>query len=626
LLARPALAGALVVLLAALAALTATSATALSPVTGGYGPSGRYSLDGQWLFRLQHRLKPKVVKSLPVASTAKGWSHEAVPGTWNANEALDPHMRGEVAWYRKDFTLPSADPRYGWAVRFQSVNNRVQVWLNGHRLGSHAGPYLPFQLTLPSRLLSRKGVNRLVLRVDSTRLRSDLPGVNNWWNYGGILRPVELQRIRTVGFDSVQVLPELPCPTCAATILWRATVRNYAATPQRVRLRASYGALAVDLGTAVLPGQGVRTLYTSSALPTPRLWSPKSPYLYAARIVLDGNGPHERGWQPLSSYELRSGVRSVAVAPDGTMRLNGEVLNVRGAGLIEDSPQLGAALDYGYELKLITAAKELGATAIRTQYPLDERLEELADRMGIVLWSEVPLDKAPHRLLVSPAFRLKAVGELQQDILANANHPAIVVWSIANELSSRPEAGQGAYIAEASAAAHAMDPTRLVGLAVAGYPSAGCQTAYYAPLDVIGLNDYFGWYKGPHGELADRNGLSAYLDSMHACYPSKAIMVTEFGAEANREGPVTEPGSYAFQQDFVRFHLEVFASKPWLAGAFYWALQEFRVTPGWGGGNPKPTPPMHTKGLIAFYGYRKPAFYEAQRLYQATDQIHPPSS
>ncbi len=608
------------------ALVMAASAFALAPSSTGEGPSGRYSLDGTWLFRSQHRLKPKLVKRLPGAPSAAGWSHASVPGTWNANEARDPKMKGEVAWYRKDFVLPSADPGYSWALRFQSVNNRAEVWLNGHRLGAHEGAYLPFQLTLPSSALSRKGVNRLVVRVDSTRLRSDLPGVNNWWDYGGILRPVELLRIQNVGFVSVQALPQLPCPTCAASISWRASVRNYTAGAQQVRLTGVYGTLTVDLGIATIPAQTIHTFTGVTSLPAPRVWSPSSPYLYSARLTLSGLGRHGRGWRPLGAYSLRSGVRSVAVAPDGTMRLNGEVLNVRGAGLIEDSPTLGAALNDAYERKLIAEVKELGASAIRTQYPLDQRMEELADENGILLWSEIPLDKAPHRLLASASFRAKATEELQADILANANHPAIVVWSIANELSSKPESAQGAYIAQASALAHKLDPTRLVGMAVAGYPSAGCQAAYYAPLDVIGLNDYFGWYKGPHGELADRGGLSPFLDAMHACYPSKALMVTEFGAEANREGPVTEPGTYAFQQEFVKFHLETFASKPWLAGAFYWALQEFRVTPGWGGGNPKPTPPMHTKGLIAFYGYRKPAFYEAQRMYKETVQIHAPQS
>jgi Glycosyl hydrolases family 2, TIM barrel domain/Glycosyl hydrolases family 2, sugar binding domain len=606
------------------AALPAPGARALEPVTGRDGPSGRYWLDGSWLFRLQGKTKPKLLKRLPSDSSTHGWQTVSVPSTWNASEARDPKMKGEVAWYRKDFELPSPDPRFSWAVRFQSVDTRAQVWLNGRPLGSHTGAYLPFEIVLPSGLLRRTGANRLVVRADSTRVFTDLPGANYWWNYGGILRPVELVRVEHVGFASVQVLPQLPCPTCAASILWRASVRNYEHTPQTVRVRASYGGLAADLGTARIPAESVRTLSATSTLPAPRLWSLNAPYLYDVRLSLQGRGTHGKGWTQLSSYSLRSGIRQVEVAPDGTLRMNGQVLNLRGVGLIEDSLQTGAALNESQDLSLLAQAGELGATAIRSQYPLSERLEELADAKGLVIWSEIPLDSPAEYLLNSPAFRAKATGALEENILENSSHPSIAIWSIGNELSGKPQAGQYAYIAQAAAEAHALDPTRPVGMAVAGDPANGCQAGAYAPLNVIGLNDYFGWYAGIGGDLANREGLAGYLNAMHACLPGKALLVTEMGAEANREGPATERGTYAFQQEFVKYHLETFNSLPWLSGAFYWALQEFRVTPGWAGGNPKPSPPLHTKGLISFAGTRKPAFYEAQRLYRATDQIHAP--
>jgi beta-glucuronidase len=144
----------------------------------------------------------------------------------------------------------------------------------------------------------------------------------------------------------------------------------------------------------------------------------------------------------------------------------------------------------------------------------------------------------------------------------------------------------------------------------------------YAPLDILGINDYFGWYTGPNGQIADRNGLGPYLDQVRRCYRHKAIIVTEFGAEANRSGPVTEKGTYEFQQDFVRFHLAVFASKPWLSGALYWALREFRVRPGWNGGNPVPSPPLHTKGLLRFDdASKKPAWFDVQKSYTSTKQL-----
>jgi beta-glucuronidase len=195
-----------------------------------------------------------------------------------------------------------------------------------------------------------------------------------------------------------------------------------------------------------------------------------------------------------------------------------------------------------------------------------------------------------------------------------------MLWSIGNELSARPGPVQQFYIERAVRQAKALDPSRPVGLAVAGYPSAGCRPQY-AALDVIGINDYFGWYPGPNGTVADRTLLSDYLDSVHACYPTKAIVVTETGAEANREGPIEEKGTYSYQEDYVNFHFGVYATKPWLSGAMYWALQEFRVRPDWEGGNPRPTPPIHQKGVISFTGVRKPAFFDLQRIFKATLQL-----
>jgi beta-glucuronidase len=123
------------------------------------------------------------------------------------------------------------------------------------------------------------------------------------------------------------------------------------------------------------------------------------------------------------------------------------------------------------------------------------------------------------------------------------------------------------------------------------------------------------------GSSFDRRKLSAYLDHVHACYRDKALLVTEFGAEANRAGPAEEKGTYAFQQDFVNYHLGVFASKPWLNGALYWTLNEFRVRPEWEGGNPRPTPPIHQKALVGYDGTPKPAFADVQRIYKGTAQL-----
>jgi beta-glucuronidase len=209
---------------------------------------------------------------------------------------------------------------------------------------------------------------------------------------------------------------------------------------------------------------------------------------------------------------------------------------------------------------------------------------------------------------------------LADNILDNQNHPSVLLWSIGNELVTPVTGPEYAYIRGAAALAHRLDPTRPVGMAISDWPGVSCQPGY-APLDVIGFNDYFGWYDAGGGATDDRDSLGPFLDSFRACYPSKALMVTEFGFEANRHGPIEERGTYEFQADSLAYHLRVFNSKSWLSGAIYFPLQDFAARPGWSGGNPWGTPPFVQKGVVDLDGNLKPAWSVMSSMYHATRQI-----
>ena len=253
-------------------------------------------------------------------------------------------------------------------------------------------------------------------------------------------------------------------------------------------------------------------------------------------------------------YKLASGIRSITIA-DGHLMLNGRPLSLRGVGIHEDDPQTGFAIDSARRTQIVSQAKELGATMMRAHYPLHPEMYELADRLGLLIWSEIPVYAIKTQYLKrrerAPARRARADRQHRRQPEPRLDH-ALVDRQRALGTAG---AGAGATTSTAPCATrrrwtrHARS-----ALAVAGYPSAGCRPQY-APLDVIGINEYFGWYPGPNGQIADRDGLSDYLDSVRACYPNKAIFVSEFGAEANRDGPVEEKGTYAYQQDFVNYHL-----------------------------------------------------------------------
>jgi beta-glucuronidase len=591
------------------------------------GQDGRLLMSGPWLLRIDPA-DAGVAQRFFAQRTSVGWTPTTVPSAWNAGDDSSASFTGSVAWYRKDFRLPSSSRALSWIVRFESVNFRATVWLNGRQLGQHVGGYDPFELDLPN--LVRKGVNRLVVRVDNRRpgdptgAASDQPiPPGGWWNYGGLLREVYLRRVNRVDIADVQVAPSLPCARCAATITANADVRNVTRSVQLVHVTGRFGSSPLDLGTrTIAPGQTI-TFSTRLLVRRPRLWSPPHPNLYAVRFSATAAQGKAKS-TPAAGYSLHTGIRSLRVTKSGLLLLNGQIVHFRGVALHEDTLTQGAAMDNATRARLVALAKDAGATLIRAHYPLHPEFQELADREGLLLWSEVPaMYQLPEADVGRQVFRSLAFQELRDNLIANRNHPSVAIWSLGNEMPSVVGPNQAAYLRDGAALVHQLDPTRPVGLAFPGHPETPCQPGY-APIQVLGFNDYFGWYTGAFGDIADRDGLSPFLDALHACYPHTAVAVTEFGAEANRDGPVEEKGTYAFQGDFVQYHLNVYNTKPWLAGAVYFALQEFRVRPFWGGGNPWGTPPYHTKGLVRLDWTEKPAYAVLRAGFRAVRQFVSP--
>jgi beta-glucuronidase len=589
------------------------------------GQTDRYLLGGTWLYRAD-RADVGLAQRWQESSSTDGWAPVTVPNSYNAGDLSSQSYYGYVGWYRRDFTLPpNAFPRYvpasarRWIVRFESVIYRASVWLNGRDIGSHAGGYLPWELDLSG---LRPGMNRLIVRVDNQTGPADLPpgpGLN-WWNFGGLQREVYLRAVARADLEQVLISPRLRCLAgCAATVEEQVTVRNVTAAPQTVRLNGSYGGVPVHFGRATLAPHATWTAHASVRIAHPRLWAPNSPTLYRATLTLaDSAG------RPLGGYLDYSGIRSIVVR-HGRLELNGRPLDLRGVDLQEQNVDSGAALSPAQTMQLLAWVRQLGATVIRVHYPVGPLMEELADREGILIWSEVPVWGVSDQYFSQPGWLARAREVLRENVLDNQNHPSILLWSIANEPPQPPTNAEAAYIAGAVALVHRLDPTRPVGMAIMGIPDQVCYPAY-GPLQVIGANEYFGLFDEGGGVTDDRDALGPFLDSFRACWPTKALMMTEFGFDGNRNGPVEEYGTYQFQANMLAYHLGVFASKTWLSGAILQTLQDFAAFPGYTGGNPWPDPPLNQKGLVDPYGNEKPAFALVSASYRSTEQIGPPST
>lgn len=594
-----------------------------TPVAGALyetGADGKYLMGGKWLFR-QDAGDQGVRSGFARAASTAEWETVTVPHVWNARDVSDQSMLGSIGWYRKDFRVPRDARALKWNLRFESANYRLTAWLNGKPIGKHEGAFLPFEIPAKS---IQPGLNRLVLRIDSRTNAFDLPPGGpdetgrpdgGWWNYGGLPREVYLRRVEALDIEDAWVHSELPCRTCAATVFAETKVRNTASSSRAVRLAGTFGRLRFRFsGPSRLEPGAAATYRSRLRISEPSLWAPGNASLYRVRIsASDGRGAN-------ASWFLRHGIRSLRVVKGGRFMFNGRPVALRGASLHEDDLEVGNALTNQRRRADIEALRKLGATITRAHYPVHPYTLELADRFGILFWDQAPVYQLRANQLGNIPMRRRAVDYIKRQVVRDRNHASVISYSLVNELPARPGSGQELLIAQMADAARRKDPTRLIALDILGYPQVGPQDVYEV-VDAIGVNSYFGWYPGPNGTTVNRADLGAYLDLMHTAYPEKALFVTEFGAEANREGPIDEKGTYAFQQDFLRYHLSVYDSRPFLNGALIWILRDFRVKPGWEGGNPKPAPPVNHKGLLDTQGQEKPAFTEIARIFRATRQL-----
>jgi beta-glucuronidase len=590
------------------------------------GPAGRELLGGTWYFRQDDAFVGELERWY-AQDDLTGWTEVTVPHNWNAQDTS--LNLATVGWYRKEFKLPRS-PKYAqhfWKVRFEGSNYRTKVWLNGRQIGRYAG-FFPFEAELKG---LRRGRNTLVVKVSTLRSSTDLThwrpaayngyGTGGWWNFGGLLREVYARLVDTVDIEEVNVLPRLRRLRGPATVEVRTTLHNLTRKKRDVELVLDLDGELTTLEPETVRPLARRELTTRLTIKRPRLWQPGRPELY--KLTVGAVADEERR----ATYRLSFGVRKLETR-GSAMLLNGRKLNLRGASIHEDDPVEGGALSQTTRRRLIRRLRDLRATVTRSHYPLHPAFIEAFDRLGIMYWVQAPVYQIPNLHFDRPGVRAAATRAAELTVHNNLNHPSIFTWSLANEpAGSREEygvIGPGllTYIRDASAAVREIDDTRFVAIDRQSRVGEPLTSEAFSYLDVLGVNEYFGWYPSylptlPRGPTT-LDELGPYLDSLNAANPSLPLMITEFGAEARGPGPVEQAGTYEFQQKYVRDHLAVHASKPYVGGSIHWALRDFRVHPTWGGGAPEgwEIPPWHNKSLIEETGVPKPVYFEVRRMWK----------
>ena len=505
-----------------------------------------------------------------------------VPGDWNTQRDSLFNYEG-VIWYQRDFDY---QPREHHRVFFHigAANYKAILSVNGKLVCEHEGGYTPFDCEVTK--LLHPGKNFTVIAVDDARQADGIPTLNtDWFNFGGLTRDVSLVDVPESFIDDYDLHLN---PGRTAVEGW---VHLQDAAPG-ASVSVSIPELKLE-ADAVVDSQGRAPIKLNIA--GMQFWSPEQPKLY--RVMLKSGA---------DALEDEMGFRTVEVS--GTkILLNGKPIFLRGISIHAEAPYRGGRADNDEDVAtLLGWAQELGCNYVRlAHYPHDQRMTRATDRLGILVWSEIPVYWAEH--FDDPAVLKKAEQQLGEEIRRDRNKASIILWSIANETPNNPE--RTLFLKTLAQDVRKLDSTRLVTAALL-VRSEGHIKYVDDPLgeslDVLGANEYIGWYEQlPEG--ADTTEWKIAFD--------KPVVISEFGgdAKAGLHGAETERWTEEYQSSIFHHQLPMLNRIPQLRGMSPWILMDFRSPrrqlPGIQDG-------FNRKGLISDQGEKKQAFYILQKAYK----------
>ena len=505
-----------------------------------------------------------------------------VPGDWNTQRESLLFYEG-VIWYQRYFSYQKKEHTRTF-LYFGATNYQARVWLNGSKLGEHQGGFTPFDFEVTDKIAD--GENSIVVEVNNTRLADGVPGLHtDWWNYGGLTRSVQLIEMPETFIENYSVHLAKDGGHIEGWV-------QFNGAPQKSDVAIEIPELHVKQ-TAAVDSAGRAAFSFPAKL---ALWSPENPKLY--RVNISGEGDVVADDIGFRTIETR-----------GTqILLNGKPIFLRGICIHEEAPfRSGRAFSEADDSTLLGWAKDLGANFVRlAHYPHNEDMMRAADRMGLLVWEEVPaywdIDWK------NPATLDNAKAQLRDVIARDQNRAAVAMWSMSNETPISAE--RTVFLKSLAEYARQMDSTRLITSALNRVEHAGDVRNLNDPLaeslDVLGVNEYIGWYEGKP-EDADRAQWKFAVE--------KPVIISEFGAGAQYglHGDAATRFSEEYQANVFEHQIAMAQRIPEVAGMTPWLLMDFR--------SPRRFLPgiqdyYNRKGVISDRGQKKQAFYVLQRFYR----------
>lgn len=512
-----------------------------------------------------------------------------VPGDFNSQMTELKYFEGTV-WYKKSFDY-NPDKNKRLFLHFGAVNYLADVYLNGNLLGKHEGGFTPFQFEITNSV--HNGGNSIVVRVNNQRLKDGIPGLGfDWFNYGGITRDVNLVetdnsfisdyfiQLKKHSFNEVQGWVKL----------------NGAHSRQNVEikipeLKIVYKSKSDDTGLAEVK--------FSSGFD---LWSPENPRLYKIIIQCETD-----------TIVDNIGFRSIE-AKGSKILLNGKPVFLKGINIHEENPfRVARAFSESDASILLTWAKELGCNMVRlAHYPHNEYMIRLAEKMGIMVWDEIPVYQQVE--FSTPGVSDKIDLMMREMVNRDKNRCGVIVWSLSNETSPSPSRDRA--LVNLSDKCRLLDSTRLITSVINDQHynnnAINVWDTLYRHFDIISLNEYLGWYVPWQGRPEDVKWNFVCKD--------KPIVISEFGGEAlygNNKGPKDEAASWSeeYQEQIFKDQVEMLKAIPDLCGTFPWLLVDYRSP---GRMHPVYQNGWNRKGLLSDHGDKKKAWYILKAYYEST--------
>jgi len=509
----------------------------------------------------------------------------AVPGDWNTQRESLLFYEGSV-WYKRSFDYVKA-PNKRLFVHFGAANYLADVFLNGEMLGRHEGGFTPFDLEITDR--ARPQGNFLVLRVNNTRERGNVPTVNtDWWNYGGITRPVTLVELPDTFIQDYSI--QLEKGSTHHVEGWLQL--NGSQLEQEVAIRIPEAGITKRVHT---DSKG-RADFSFDADLT--CWSPENPKLYRVEIA-----------SATDHVADLIGFRSIEV--HGTdILLNGKPVFLRGIDIHEEAPtRPGRAWSEDDARTLLGWVKELGGNFVRlAHYPHNEAMLRMADQMGVMVWGEVPVYWTIQ--WENPDTLHNAENQLHEMITRDHNRAALIIYSVGNETPIGD--ARNHFLRQLIHDAHAADPTRLVSAALQAEETSEngrfkiqIDDPIADDLDVLGNNEYIGWYVHRPEDADITDWVSKY---------NKPLIMSEFGGAAlfGYHGDAQTRWTEEYQANLYQHQIAMLKRISFLRGTTPWILKDFR--------SPRRTLPrmqdyFNRKGLVNEHGEKKKAFFVLQKFY-----------